>query len=147
MAKLAVIAVAVAVATAETWNDTFTEVRSKQTFSSCATTLECVAYTYPPTSQFNAKLWTQQNDIEHCSDGACFYADPKHLFYAAGGDGEGLLVGERSRLGAPGAPPVSDAALPPDPSPFSDEPVPVQHKLVLRRRKVRELGVWAPRDR
>ena len=66
--KVAVLALAiVAAVAAESWNDTFTT--------------------------FDAALWTQQLDIEHCSDGACFYADPAHLFYGTGDNGEGLLVG------------------------------------------------------
>ena len=30
---------------------------------------------------FNSTLWSQQTDIEHCNDGACFLASPDHLDY------------------------------------------------------------------
>ena len=34
-------------------------------------------------SSFNSSLWTQQTDIEHCNDGACFLARPDHITYSA----------------------------------------------------------------
>ena len=34
---------------------------------------------------FNATLWTQQSDVEHCNDGACFNARPDHITYGAAG--------------------------------------------------------------
>ena len=34
---------------------------------------------------YNASLWTQATDIEHCSDGACFQAAPDHLRYSPAG--------------------------------------------------------------
>jgi hypothetical protein len=34
---------------------------------------------------FNASLWTQQTDVEHCNDGACFNARPDHLSYGPRG--------------------------------------------------------------
>ena len=34
---------------------------------------------------FNASIWTQQTDIEHCNDGACFQARIDHLAYGADG--------------------------------------------------------------
>ena len=34
---------------------------------------------------FNSKLWSQQSDIEHCSDGACCQMRPDHLLYGQPG--------------------------------------------------------------
>ena len=34
---------------------------------------------------FDASLWTQQTDIEHCGDGACFAARVDHISYGAAG--------------------------------------------------------------
>ena len=36
-------------------------------------------------STFNSTLWSQQTDIEHCNDGACFEARPDHLKYGSTG--------------------------------------------------------------
>ena len=36
-------------------------------------------------SSFNASLWSQATDIEHCTDGACFKASPDHLRYSPAG--------------------------------------------------------------
>lgn len=36
-------------------------------------------------NSYNSSLWTQNNDIEHCNDGACFEARPDHLVYGANG--------------------------------------------------------------
>ena len=36
-------------------------------------------------ASYNSSLWTQNNDIEHCSDGACFEARPDHLVYGSSG--------------------------------------------------------------
>ena len=43
-------------------------------------------------ASFNPALWTQQTDIEHCSDGACFQARIDHLAY--GPDGLTLLMNQ-----------------------------------------------------
>jgi hypothetical protein len=34
---------------------------------------------------FNSSIWTQQTDVEHCSDGACFAARVDRIRYGAGG--------------------------------------------------------------
>jgi beta-glucanase (GH16 family) len=36
-------------------------------------------------TSFNDTIWTQQTDIEHCNDGACFQARPDHLHYSPAG--------------------------------------------------------------